>query len=215
MRLATLVAGRCTHGELCKFVHEGSGSFLVKGDGKKKCFDWMKKGECTKIDTCLFKHDEADRGSKMKKRKLGGDERIKLSDAEKDCDNWKKKGKCRKEGKGCPYKHDPEVQRKALAKKQKKNGGAKSGDELPPDNVNSFTSLKFENYTMEDVKRSKIEKVLKEAQCPKPKRVKVSEDGKEFVCSFGNVEKATDAMIIMNNFKDLFGGKEVKLEYIS
>ncbi|GMH65844.1 hypothetical protein TrST_g221 [Triparma strigata] len=218
--------GRCTHGEMCKFVHEGEGACLEKGDGKKKCFDWMKLGKCKKGDACQFKHDEADRGSKMKKRKLGEAEegaegaKAKLSNAEKDCNNWKSKGKCRK-GDKCPYKHDPEVQRKALAKKKKKQAAAGGGDGcgggemLPPENDSSCTCIKFENYTMEDVKRSKVEKVLKEAQCPKPKRVKVADDGASFTCSFGNVEKATDAMIIMNNFKDLFGGAAVALTYVA
>ena len=112
---------RCPYGDACKFVHQGEGGCLEKGNSKKKqkCFAFKKKGKCKLGDKCPFSHESAKEKSDTEKAKgaLGSD-RAKSS-SEKDCINWKSKGKCRKMNKGCPYRHDEAVREAALAKKKR------------------------------------------------------------------------------------------------
>ena len=241
--------GRCSHGDNCKFIHEvseshrsastskyellliapilvlpiqGEGGCLVKGDGKKKCFEWLQKGTCKNGKSCPFRHIESDRGSKKRKAPCpvadGG-----TPDKAKHCHNWKKKGYCRK-GDKCQYLHDPDVGSKALAKRQKRQEAASSSaavgladasytEAAAPSNGDGCVSIHITGYTdPESMKRSRVEGVLREAQCSKPKRVKVMEDGA--VCTFSTAVKAGDAMITIWPFRDLFGGSYVNLKYI-
>jgi len=58
--------GQCTHGDACKFAHEGQGACAkvsAPGMGKKwadqstrVCLNFRKKGRCAKGDQCPFKH---------------------------------------------------------------------------------------------------------------------------------------------------------------
>jgi len=218
--------GRCTHGDMCKFLHEGEGATLVKGDGKKKCFEWLQKGTCKKGAACPFRHREEERGSrKRKEAPAAGDgpacpRATPLDKKDKPCRNWKTKGFCRKKDKGCPYLHDPAVAERALAKKKARkescppsSSSSSNAAPAPPSNVNDSVSIRIEGYeNPEEMKRSKIEKVLKEIQCLKPKRVKVEDEST--VCSFNTSERAGEAMVMMYNFRDLFGGSQVKLAFI-
>ncbi|KAL7520905.1 hypothetical protein ACHAWF_000832, partial [Thalassiosira exigua] len=94
--------GRCPYGEGCKFSHEGEGGCVGTDD---------KKGD-----------DGAPSATKKKKRqkcfsfKNDGTSKDASDKSGKDCVNWKNKGKCRK-GPTCPYRHDPSVREKLLAKR--------------------------------------------------------------------------------------------------
>ncbi|KAL3931883.1 MAG: hypothetical protein SGBAC_011101 [Bacillariaceae sp.] len=139
---------RCPYGDECKFEHVGEGGCLpshaiddaARAKKKKgKCFAF-KKGKCAKGDDCPFSHGTTATSSSSSssadpettkpaepttttttKKKLD------IPKSEKDCINWKTKGKCRK-GDKCPYKHDPQLQKKALqklaAKKKKSSSSA-------------------------------------------------------------------------------------------
>jgi hypothetical protein len=140
---------RCPYGDGCKFRHAGVGGCVLKAserDGtdfeqgpvkkKGKCFAY-KKGKCSKGDGCPFSHEFEPRTGAEKMTSTGeattggginelttaactlGSTSFPLQ-AEKDCINWKSKGRCRK-GEKCPYRHDPDLQRKALEKLQRKN----------------------------------------------------------------------------------------------
>lgn len=128
---------------------------------KGKCFIYKKKGKCDKGDDCPFSHDfmvasnilieNTTANNKKQKRSNDNDKnesegkynetnnitnnnKVKLSNSQKDCINWKTKGKCRK-GDRCEYKHDLELQRKALDKKAKKKR-QRDGDDGDDDNDN-------------------------------------------------------------------------------
>ena len=115
-------AGRCTHGDACKFAHEGDGACAAKPEKqlshadrlkKRKCFNFKKKGKCKSGDACPFSHDftpsvGANLGSTSSKPSIPA--------TEKHCINWKTKGRCRK-GDACPYRHDPAIREKVLLKK--------------------------------------------------------------------------------------------------
>ena len=105
---------RCTHGENCKFSHEGEGACILKGTSKKKCFSFKKKGKCKLGAKCPFSHDIV---NGKQSRNL---EAASLPPSEKDCINWKTKGKCRKKDK-CPYRHDPAVRDKVLMRRKSLN----------------------------------------------------------------------------------------------
>ena len=106
-----------------------------------------------------------------------------------------------------------------MAKKKAKKSDAPSSSSssaaapAAPANANGSVSIRIEGYENPgEMKRSKIEKVLKEIQCSKPKRVKVEDDSA--VCSFNTSERAGEAMIMMHNFRDLFGGSDVRLSFL-
>ena len=94
--------GNCTHGDHCRFKHEGPGSVIVHSGMnavKKapKCFKF-RKGKCLAGDACPFRHvgKPLDKGENR--------DQATKEDKDKPCFNWKKKGKCRK-GDTCPYSH--------------------------------------------------------------------------------------------------------------
>mmetsp|Transcript_2108 Transcript_2108/g.5581 ORF Transcript_2108/g.5581 Transcript_2108/m.5581 type:complete len:487 (-) Transcript_2108:119-1579(-) len=140
---------RCPYGNECKFRHVGEGGCLRREEDltpeeqkqlrrkrKGKCFVYKKKGRCPKGDDCPFSHDfepdvKARTGDSETKSGSGGGGACVAVDAvpksEKDCINWKTKGKCRK-GDKCPYKHDPEVQKRALEKIAKKKKRQRDGE---------------------------------------------------------------------------------------
>lgn len=112
----------CTHGDECKFSHDGPGACEkvgVKYQGRKfQCLSFKKTGKCSKGDYCTFIHSFS--GKKNKANSEAGEdekqeqpgEKRKLDEASDGaskkkgiCDSFKKKGKCRK-GDRCPYSHD-------------------------------------------------------------------------------------------------------------
>jgi hypothetical protein len=122
----------CTHGDDCKFAHEGDGACVKVGEpykGRKfKCMSWTKKGKCSKGDFCNFLHDATSKGGKVELKGQGADAGVEQrKEADKDnkegsyedgeakaprgavvtgiCNNLRKKGRCRK-GDKCPYSHD-------------------------------------------------------------------------------------------------------------
>ena len=88
-------SGNCTHGDHCRFKHEGHGSVDKTVTEKKapKCFKF-KKGKCQKGDACPFRHVGASKKNSDKCETATTV--LKREDSEKPCFNWKKKGKCRK-----------------------------------------------------------------------------------------------------------------------
>ena len=137
---------RCPYGDECKFRHVGEGGCTkqdkdlslseqkqLKRKRKGKCFTYKKKGKCPKGDECPFSHDfepdtkiggtEDDSGEKTTARCP-----VVVPKTQKDCINWKTKGKCRK-GDKCEYKHDPDLQRKALEKIAKKKRQREGGND--------------------------------------------------------------------------------------
>jgi len=139
---------RCPYGNECKFRHVGEGGCLRREEDltpeeqkqlrrkrKGKCFVYKKKGRCPKGDDCPFSHDfepdvKARTGDSETKSGSGGGACVAVDavpKSEKDCINWKTKGKCRK-GDKCPYKHDPEVQKRALEKIAKKKKRQRDGE---------------------------------------------------------------------------------------
>ncbi|KAL3925790.1 MAG: hypothetical protein SGILL_000171 [Bacillariaceae sp.] len=134
---------RCPYGDNCKFRHVGPGCCVNDANSgvdpkerlrkrKGKCFAF-KKGKCNKGDDCPFSHDILPN----KVPKLASEVTNEASPtnkpvpkSQKDCINWKAKGKCRK-GDDCEYRHDPELQRKALEKKKRKRqDDGKSSEEV-------------------------------------------------------------------------------------
>lgn len=145
---------RCPYGKECKFRHVAEGSCLKKDEDlspeelkqiqrkrKGKCFVYKKKGICDKGDDCPYSHDfdtvqvvteDTTKYKKENEESSSGETtksktKTKTPDSLKDCINWKTKGKCRK-GDKCVYKHDPELQKKALIKKEikiKQNSSSK------------------------------------------------------------------------------------------
>jgi hypothetical protein len=207
----------CPHGSDCKFLHTGEGGCVVRGDGVKKCFDWVKKGKCGKGDACKFKHDEGSRGSKMKKRKAAVVEEEegmeKKGKGEKDCNNWKSKGKCRK-GDKCPYRHDEGVRIRALAKRSR-NSAASAGACVPVvamDNVEGSLGVVIKGDIKGDMKRSTVDKILKSLGAPKHKKVTVGEGVVEV--KWTTKEKTEDGLIILSNenVREMFGAG-VQVEY--
>ncbi|GMH46337.1 hypothetical protein TrRE_jg1889 [Triparma retinervis] len=208
----------CPHGEGCKFLHTGEGGCKVKGDGVKRCFEWVKKGKCGKGDACKFKHDEGSKGSKMKKRPAaavveddGGEK--KKGKGENDCNNWKSKGKCRK-GDKCPYRHDEGVRIRALAKRAKKSppGTSVCVPVVEMDNKNGCLGVVLRGNIKADVKRSTVDKILKSLGAPKHKKVKVEEGRVEV--TWTTKEKTEDGMVILSNenVRAMFGDG-VGIEY--
>ena len=146
---------RCPYGDNCKFRHVGEGGCLLQEKDlspeeqkrlqrkrKGKCFVYKKKGKCSKGEDCPFSHDfEPDATTTTTTSKPPNGETTSktttcvvvtpLSNSQKDCINWKTKGKCRK-GDKCPYKHDPELQKRALDKigkrKRLQEGGGVDND---------------------------------------------------------------------------------------
>jgi len=134
---------RCPYGDDCKFRHVGDGGCIQQLKDKSpeeqkrlkrkrmgKCFVYKKKGECPKGEECPFSHDfepdttkrrNSDKASSTTKDNAKGQDNDvcviakTLPNSVKDCINWKTKGKCRK-GDKCVYKHDLELQKKALEK---------------------------------------------------------------------------------------------------
>jgi nucleolin len=116
---------------------------------KGKCFAF-KKGKCSKGDNCPFSHDfvpkvmtsiaapvaptnTKDKGdAAIASNSTSKDDESKagFSKSQKDCINWRTKGKCRK-GDKCEYRHDPELQQKALQKKKHKRHGDNEEGEKP------------------------------------------------------------------------------------
>lgn len=104
----------CTHGEGCKFSHDGPGGLAKVGEpgAGKKCISYKTKGKCSKGDSCPFVHSVRPTTArsqlplaitsagpvKNKSKKSFVDTSSKL------CINFKKKGKCRK-GSDCPFDH--------------------------------------------------------------------------------------------------------------
>ena len=85
-------SGNCSHGDNCRFKHEGHGSVEKKLEKKpKKCFKF-KKGKCLDGDACRFRHV----GVPNTSNSSGKDDKHVREDKEKPCFNWKKKGKCNK-----------------------------------------------------------------------------------------------------------------------
>jgi len=219
----------CPHGSNCKFLHVGEGGCIVKGDGVKKCFDWVRKGKCSKGDACKFRHDSDTRGSKKKMKRTieeegeeqgmegGSKKKNKISDSEKDCINWKTKGKCRK-GDKCPYKHSEDVRIRALAKKVKKNNVAGVGCKVcvdegeAPSNKESCKTVVLKGDINSDMKRSTVERILKSLGAPKHKKVKVDEGVVRI--TWTTKEKTEDGMVVLwnRNVRDMFG-TEVRVEY--
>jgi RNA recognition motif-containing protein len=132
---------RCPYGDGCKFRHVGEGGCIAKtgqrdgtndeeGPTKKKgkCFAY-KKGKCSKGDECPFSHDfepsTATNEKTTRSERTG--EAVTCTIATtiknfpiqivKDCINWKSKGVCKK-GDKCPYRHDLDLQKKALQKRE-------------------------------------------------------------------------------------------------
>jgi RNA recognition motif-containing protein len=117
--------GTCTHGEHCRFAHDGAGACAAsaaatpeeqarKKRAKKKkikCFAF-RKGKCKLGDACEYSHDFDPSKNKEKSGSsaAGAGAGAAAAAAErgaaerKPCFNWKKKGKCRK-GDKCPYLH--------------------------------------------------------------------------------------------------------------
>jgi hypothetical protein len=156
---------RCPYGNECKFRHVGVGSCLktdddlspeelkqIKRKRNGKCFIYKKKGKCDKGEECLYSHDfdvsqvsvsdvvtkdekEDESSNASKSNKSESKSNSKTPNSLKDCINWKTKGKCRK-GDKCVYKHDPELQKKALEKKAIKNKQNSSKKRKHDDNDN-------------------------------------------------------------------------------
>jgi hypothetical protein len=216
--------GTCTHGDRCVFAHEGEGSCAVaRGEGvsKKICFDWKKKGKCSKGDKCEFLHTEDKKGVKRPAPDAEDAPRDVKSTHDKDCFEWKKKGKCRK-GDKCPYKHDVSVQVAALIKKKAKTTttDGKSATKVAAMQVpaptipsNEVVALSFSGGSAAALKRSEVEKILKACDCPKPKRVSVSDEGVEV--TFKSSRACEDAMLIMWNDvnRTMMGGDSVVLDF--
>ena len=115
--------GTCTHGEHCRFAHDGPGSCAAsvaatpeeqaeKKRAKKKkikCFAF-RKGKCKLGDACEYSHDFNPNEKKEKKSSSSAAAAgmaacpVAQTAEQKPCFNWKKKGKCRK-GDKCPYLH--------------------------------------------------------------------------------------------------------------
>lgn len=127
---------QCTHGDSCRFLHEGEGGCIVVGvpyQGRKfQCLSFKTKGKCSKGDQCSFLHTVVKTKSKApdseteKGKNNAGDE----SEKEKGvCHNFKKKGKC-KRGDSCPFSHDlaaksrASIEAPAVGKKRKIDGHA-------------------------------------------------------------------------------------------
>ena len=134
---------RCPYGDDCKFTHSGPGgcreipSSKTSTKKRQKCFTYKKTGKCKRGDDCPFSHDfvpNTKTATKDKERDSNEDHDESTSasqpqnqakpKSEKDCINWKTKGKCRKRDK-CPYRHDVDVQKAALAKLKKKEKNKK------------------------------------------------------------------------------------------
>ena len=105
-------SGNCTHGDHCRFKHEGHGSVDKTVTEKKapKCFKF-KKGKCQKGDACPFRHVGASKKNSDKCETATTV--LKREDSEKPCFNWKKKGKCRK-GDKCPFSHSIDLIKKKI-----------------------------------------------------------------------------------------------------
>lgn len=179
---------------------------MTKGDGVKRCFDWVKKGSCRKGEGCKFKHGEDSRGVKRKKcTEEGEGDKPKLEDGEKDCRSWKSKGKCRK-GDGCPYRHDEGVRIKALAKKGG-NGLCTPATAIDTKNRTGSTGVVMRGKIKGDIKRSQVERILKSLGAPKHKKVTAAvEEGKVEIV-WTTKEKTEDGMVILSNenVRDMFG----------
>jgi hypothetical protein len=148
---------RCPYREHCKFKHVGDGGCIPKPHESNadlspdeqqrlrrkrrgKCFAYKKKGTCEKGEECPFSHDFrpdiTGTGTSSTTTNANANNNtctvVVLAKSEKDCINWKTKGKCRK-GDKCVYKHDPQLQKKALAKiankkRKREGGGVDDGD---------------------------------------------------------------------------------------
>jgi hypothetical protein len=125
----------------------------LKRKRKGKCFAYKKKGRCPKGDDCPFSHDfepdvvvvataaDTTTTTTTTNSTSATCRVVPLSSSEKDCINWKTKGKCRK-GDQCPYKHDPLLRQKALAKIAKKKrlregGGTEADNDIDDNNDNN------------------------------------------------------------------------------
>ena len=68
--------GQCTHGDECKFSHDGPGACMVVGkpySGRKfQCLSYKSKGKCSKGDFCTFLHVLREKGEGKEEGKVGG-----------------------------------------------------------------------------------------------------------------------------------------------
>ena len=127
--------GTCTHGEHCRFAHEGEGGCAPsatatpeeqarkKREKKKKikCFAF-RKGKCKLGDACEYSHDFCPKALKKKKKAAASTSDEAAANDQKPCFNWMKKGKCRK-GDKCPYLHltAEEIAARGRKKDKKRN----------------------------------------------------------------------------------------------
>lgn len=206
----------CPHHEQCKFSHVGPGGCVAKaGEGKqKKCLQWWTKGECSKRDTCPYAHDEETKGKGRRKRVKGDVATRTPSDQPKLCFTYLKKGKCRK-GDNCPYAHDADA--RAASEATKANKKRKREEEVGAEKAASVprpegcVTLKV-RVAGEEVKRSVVEKGLKEIMVTGVKKVKSTDDG-VFTVSFKSESECGDAYVIAANAHAYEFGRRISVAY--
>ncbi len=124
---------QCTHGDTCKFAHQGDGGCMAVGvpyQGRKfQCMSFKAKGKCSKGDKCLFLHSLAHVKNRDKSKSSEKDTKKRSVTDAADDGGWVMQGEKEEEEADCV--EDGKEKEKGVCNNLKRKGKCRKGDRCP------------------------------------------------------------------------------------